>query len=256
MTKEIMIQVLSALDRKLDAENRKVLLFLDNAPSHPETLQRNYKNIKLVFLPKNTTSQLQSCDAGIIRKHLLKHVISRINDEKKAFEIIQGVDLLQCMRWVHQAFEQITKDTIKHCFKKCGFSEVSLLAEEADKEFEDLLKSLTIDLMRDDYASFDDDVDTSEMPIDVQNKGWENVLHKQCIEKVNSDPDEIDISSNDSDLEDSDHIEAIEEENPQILIVVALQMLDQLQHFASSFADTEMQCQLATITDKLQEVVA
>ena len=52
MTTEIMIQVLTALDRKLDVENRKVLLFSDNAPSHPETLQGNPKNIKLVFLSK------------------------------------------------------------------------------------------------------------------------------------------------------------------------------------------------------------
>ena len=95
MTTEIMIQVYSALDRKLDVENRKVLLFLDNAPSHSETLRRNLKNIKLVVLPKNTTSQLQPCVAGIIRNfkvkyrnQLLNHVISRIDDGKKASQII------------------------------------------------------------------------------------------------------------------------------------------------------------------------
>ena len=54
------------------------------------------------------------------------------------------------------------------------------------------------------------------MPINVQKKGWEDNLRKQFIEKVNADPHEIDISSDDSDLEDNDHIEAIEEENPQI----------------------------------------
>ena len=87
MTTEIMIQVLTALDCKLDVKNRKVLLFLDNAPSHSEIIKGNLKNIKLVFLPKNTTSQLQPCDASIIqnfkvkyRKQLLKHVISRIDD--------------------------------------------------------------------------------------------------------------------------------------------------------------------------------
>ena len=82
------------------------------------------------------------------------------------------------MRWVNQAFEQIAKDAIKHCFEKCGFSEVSLFAEEPDEEFEDLLKSLTIDVMLDGYVSFDDDVDTSEMPINVQKKGWEDILRK------------------------------------------------------------------------------
>ena len=100
--------------------------------------------------------------------------------------------LLQCMGWVNQAFEQITKDTIKHCFEKCWFSEVSLLAEEPDEEFEDLLNCLTIDVMPDEYASFDDDVDTSEMPINVQKKDWKDILCKHCIENVNADPDEID----------------------------------------------------------------
>ena len=182
----------------------------------------------------------------------MEHVVSRVDDGKKAFEIIQEVDLLQCMRWVNQAFEQITEDTIKHCFEKCGFSKVSLLAEEPNEEFADLLKSLTIGVMPDENASFDDDVDTSEMPINVQKKGWEDILCKQRIEKVNAGPDEIHISSDD--LEDNDHIEAIKEENPQISFAAALQMLDQLQDFASSFADTEMQCQLATITEKLQDV--
>ena len=59
-----MIQALTALDRKLDVENRKVLLFLDNFPSHPDTLQGNLKNIKLVFLHKNTTSPLQPCQVS------------------------------------------------------------------------------------------------------------------------------------------------------------------------------------------------
>ena len=150
---------------------------------------------------------------------------------------------------MNEAFEQITKDTTKHCFEKCGFSEVSLLAEKPDEEFEDLLKSLTIDVMPGEHAPFDVDVDASEMPINAQKKGWEDNLCKQCIEKVNTDPDEIDISSDDSDLEDNDHIEAIEEENPQISFAATFQMLDKFQDFTSYFADTEMQCKLAMSVD-------
>ena len=96
-TAEIMVQVLTTLDRKLYVENKKGLPFLDNAPSHPKTLQRNLKNMKLVFLPKNNTSQLQPCDAGINRnfkvkycKQLLKHVISRIDDGKKTSDFSRG----------------------------------------------------------------------------------------------------------------------------------------------------------------------
>ena len=124
-----------------------------------------------------------------------------------------------------------------------GSQKWPLLAEDSDEEFEDLLKSLTIDVMPDQYASLDNDVDTSEMPINVQKKGWEDILRKQCVKKANADPDEIHISD-DSDLEDNDNIENIEEENPQISFPAALQMLDQLQDFASSYADTAMQCHL------------
>ena len=121
---------------------------------------------------------------------------------------------------------------------------MSLLVEEPDGEFEDLLKSLAIDVMPD--ASFYDEVDTSEMPINVQMKGWEDMLRKQYIEKVNADPDEIDISSDDSDLEDNAHIEAIEGENSQISFADALQIIDHIadqrswtiEDFAFSYTDT------------------
>ena len=72
-TQQSMIQVLTALDHKVDVENWKVLLVLDNASPNPETLQGNLKNIKLVFIPKNTTSQLQLCDAGVIRNFKVKY---------------------------------------------------------------------------------------------------------------------------------------------------------------------------------------
>ena len=102
-----------------------------------------------------------------------------------------------------------------------------MLAEEPDEEFEDLLNSLTIDIMPDEYASFDDGVDTSEMPNNVQKKIQDDILRKPCIEKVHGGPDEIDISSDDSDLEDNDHIEAIAEENPQLSFASTLQILEQ-----------------------------
>ena len=70
-------------------KGRKVLLFLDNALSHPKLLQEGLKNIKIEFLPMNTTSRLQPCDAGIIktfknkyRKLLIRYIpacIDQIN---------------------------------------------------------------------------------------------------------------------------------------------------------------------------------
>ena len=83
MTSEIFETVLSKLNRKLVFENRKVILFLDNATCHPESMDDKFSNIKIVFLPKNTTSRLQPLDASSIRnfkvkyrKSLVKYVLS------------------------------------------------------------------------------------------------------------------------------------------------------------------------------------
>ena len=47
--------VLRLLDSKVQLERRKIILFLDNTPGHPKTLQNNLKNIKLIFLAKCAT---------------------------------------------------------------------------------------------------------------------------------------------------------------------------------------------------------
>ena len=94
----IMTSILSKINRQMEVTKRKIILFMDNAPYHPECLSERYSNIKVAFLPKNTTSRLQLLDAGVIRnfklkyrKKLLKFVISRINDNVKATDIIQEV---------------------------------------------------------------------------------------------------------------------------------------------------------------------
>ena len=77
MTTEIMQEVLKMLSKKMIAEGRNVLLFLDNASSRPDILEEGLKNIKLDLFPKNTTSRLQPCDTGITKsfKHKYKKLL-------------------------------------------------------------------------------------------------------------------------------------------------------------------------------------
>lgn len=67
MTSVVMEDMLSNFNRRMSREGRNVLLLIDNAPSHSPTLREKFSNIKIVFLPKNTTSRLQPLDAGIIK---------------------------------------------------------------------------------------------------------------------------------------------------------------------------------------------
>jgi len=63
MTGEIMAQWLRKLDKDMRKQVRKILLFLDNAPSHPHM---ELSNVRLCFFPPNTTSVAQPMDQGII----------------------------------------------------------------------------------------------------------------------------------------------------------------------------------------------
>lgn len=66
MNTEIVTTILWKLNRQLKRNDRRILLFMDNAPCHPQTLSRHFSNITVQFLPKNTTSKSQPLDAGII----------------------------------------------------------------------------------------------------------------------------------------------------------------------------------------------
>ncbi len=62
MTGEILESVLTKLNHRLACNHRRVLLPMDNAGCHPENLKAKFSNIKIVFLPANTTSKLQPLD--------------------------------------------------------------------------------------------------------------------------------------------------------------------------------------------------
>lgn len=62
MTEKIFTSYVVKLDRAFGREGRKVALLLDTASVHNTKVTLD--NIKLIFLPANTTSKLQALDAG------------------------------------------------------------------------------------------------------------------------------------------------------------------------------------------------
>ena len=171
MNSEIMSDVLKRLDRKMKMQSRNVVLFLDNGTSHRESIEKNLSNIKLVFLPKNTTSRLQPLDAGIIRafklkyrKLLIRYVISRVDDNKRASDIINEINILKVIGWVKSAWREVTSDTIKHCFEKCGSptDDNAATAQDSDEEFEMLFNEISENCSIDEYVEVDNTLETSE----------------------------------------------------------------------------------------------
>ena len=178
-------------------------------------MEGKFSHIKIIFLPKNTTSRLQPLDAGIIRnfkvkyrKSLVKYVLSRINDNVSASDIIKDVNILMAIRWVQRAWKDVLPSTMKHCFEKCGFrkSDADLIEEddEEDPEFSALVQELCPDLSAGEYVDFDENVSTAEPSFVTDTLGWRQEARIECINRVkNPEPvsEEVVLEENDDDEE-------------------------------------------------------
>ena len=65
MTSDIFRQWLQNFNRRMAMLRRKVVLVIDNAPSHHPNVKLSA--VKLAFLPPNITAKTQSIDQGVIR---------------------------------------------------------------------------------------------------------------------------------------------------------------------------------------------
>ena len=148
MNGEIMELILTKLNHLFASLRRKILLLMDNAGCHPGELKGKFSNIKIDFLPPNTTSKLQLLDLGIIqnfkvhyRKMLLQHVITRINQCNHASGVVKSINIPASVRWVALVWEKVKPETIMKCFRKArilrdDMSDIVTCPHESD-DFED-----------------------------------------------------------------------------------------------------------------------
>ena len=99
-------------------------------------------NTEVFYIPLNTTSQLQPCDAGINRsfkayclrnfhQRLLENIENGIVDPMK-------VDMLEAIKMCIEAWGNVKASTIRHCFQHCSITNCSvstpiLTADMTDK---------------------------------------------------------------------------------------------------------------------------
>ncbi|XP_049267194.1 tigger transposable element-derived protein 6-like [Rhipicephalus sanguineus] len=167
MTADFFREFLTTLDRKMGAKNRKILLFVDQCSAHPKDC--NFTNVTVRFLPANTTSRLQSLDAGIIRnvKHhfkglLVRRLLAKIERKEENLKI----SLLNALHFLAMSWDNVTQDTIANCFRKCGFfaGQGAALMEEDEEPDADLhiegWEDLGTQASAQDFVTADDNVAT------------------------------------------------------------------------------------------------
>ena len=267
MQVEIMKKVLDTLNHQMRKQGRKYILFLDNATVHPTSLIDMYSNIKIVFLPKNTTSRLQRLDAGIIQsfktkyqKKLMRYVIARINDDLKASEIAKGIDILQAITWVADSWKEVSVETIKNCFAKCGITDQIGQDEDdlMDEEFNSLFNELVdpeCDMTAEEYADFDVETCSSLPPINSDMVDWRVSSVKACVTEYLQmecgDVNEVALDSDDDkdDGDDNDDNE-VNSKVVEISTREALEMVDRLVNLKD--LTKEERNSLVVMKDKLE----
>ncbi|XP_068742381.1 tigger transposable element-derived protein 6-like [Montipora capricornis] len=204
MRTEIMTDILAKLNTRMKREGRNILMFLDNAPCHPPKLMDMFSNIRVEFLPKNTTSRTQPLDAGIIktwkvyyRRKLLRYVASQIDVKQCASDVIKSVNLLMAVRWMVSAWEKVKPEVIIKCFKHVGTNPEENQEEEDDDPFsgEELLdlNELVAKVSGEtnvDAATYVADADSEALShehcVDTGDPNWRRNLRKEIIESHKS----------------------------------------------------------------------
>lgn len=160
------------LDEKMEKDNRRIALIIDNCTAHPEI--GGLKAIDIFFLPPNNTSVLQPMDQGVIRslkaKYRVKVIQKMIEAIDKKKELTQ-ISLLGAMKMLVLAWDEVTEKPVQNCFKKAGFTEIdenTLSSDDPFRALNDTIRQLSIldenfeDLSAKDVASFDDAVPVTQ----------------------------------------------------------------------------------------------
>lgn len=158
------------VDKKMKARKKKIVLFIDNCTAH--TVVPLLSNVKVIFLPANTTSKLQPLDQGIIhsfKRHYRREVVLyTLGCIEKNIKI--DINVLQAMKFARKAWFLVSAATIQNCFKKAGFKQTN--QTEYENEIEDtedidpvqwssLLPEGSDNLTFDEFVNFDDNVAVS-----------------------------------------------------------------------------------------------
>lgn len=231
---------------------------MDNAPCHPENLQDKFSNIKIVFLPKNTTSKTQPLDAGLIsnwkihyKKRLLRYICEKATSSSSASEIVKSVNLLMAIEWGKQAWDEVSDTTITKCFKKTGLYPDSEDVDDDPFEGEDLqelsalLNRLDASSTTEEYIAEEDDLEVCQPLIDSADSNWRQVARDHALNQHDdTDKEEIDAME-DEDVEENN-------EEPEIKSLTdAIEHAERLRAFAQYNGYQELSLATSTVNDLL-----
>lgn len=100
----------------------KAILFMDNCSAHPSNLAVN--DIRVEFLPPNTTALIQPMDQGCLQNlkslykiHLMAFIMQKFNGGASIPEALKSVTIREVVIWLADAWTQVSEITISKTWK-------------------------------------------------------------------------------------------------------------------------------------------
>lgn len=101
-------------------QQRNIILYVDNAPSHIYQ-EDKLTNTCVKFFEPNMTAEVQPCDQGIIQnfkgKYTKKFIYRIMARDDAGYDNLHAIDQLEAMRMIHEAWNEVSQDTIKNCWQ-------------------------------------------------------------------------------------------------------------------------------------------
>lgn len=201
MTSEIFIEFLNWLNNMMMTQRRKILLLLDNCPSHPSI---NLSNVKMVFLPKNTTAHLQPMDQGVIaslkakyKRLMMTHICLRMKESTSVTDLAKKVRIYDAILRTKTAWDEVAPGTLVKCFARCGYrpaaesqnqpNDDTTEPDEFDIWFQNLLE-----VPWEEYLAVDDELE-EESPARAPDA--QSYSTQPPPNALDQDPDDIEVES-------------------------------------------------------------
>ncbi|XP_051784749.1 tigger transposable element-derived protein 4-like [Erpetoichthys calabaricus] len=130
MTSEGWLQWLKKLNNSMWSKRQQIVLLCDDCAAQSDDIRLT--NIKLVFMPPNTTSLIQPIDQGIIanfKRNYQSLMLRRLmaimdlgdNETMRAIELAHKLTLLDSLHMQKDAWSHVSTSTIVNCYRQASF---------------------------------------------------------------------------------------------------------------------------------------
>ncbi|CAH1248535.1 TIGD4 [Branchiostoma lanceolatum] len=125
MTAAIFKEWVRKIDGEMGRRQKKIVLLLDNCTAHPHDVPLD--NIRLVFLPPNTTSLIQDTIRifkAMYRSQMMRRLISAIDNDNidSAQKFSKTTNLLETLFTMREPWRSVKVEKVRNYFAKAGLT--------------------------------------------------------------------------------------------------------------------------------------